>query len=53
MPEISLQRACVDAIVRKLEAAGMSQHVRVQLKLETGGDARAGNQFLEPGNTEG
>ena len=53
MSEIGLQRACVAAIVRKLEAAGVSQHMRVQLKRETGGDARTGNQFLKPGNTEG
>jgi len=43
VPEVGLQRAGIDAVVCELEAAGMSQHVRVQLKFEAGGDTRAGN----------
>ncbi len=53
VPEIGLQRAGIYAVVREFEAAGMAQHVRVDLKREPGGDARAGDQLLETGNAEG
>ena len=33
MPQVSLQRPRVDAIIRKLIAAGVAKHVRVRLDL--------------------
>ena len=51
--EIRLQRAGIDAVVCELEAAGMPQHVWMQLKFEVGDDTRAGNQLLKPRNGEG
>ena len=32
MPEVSLQRASIDAVIGELEATGVAQHVRVHWK---------------------
>ena len=37
MPEIGLDRAGIDAIVRQLKPTGVPQHVRVKLHIEAGG----------------
>ena len=34
MPQVSLQRPRIDAVIRKLVAAGVSQHVGVRLDAE-------------------
>ena len=36
MPEIGLDRAGIDALVRQLKSAGMPEHVRVKLHVEAG-----------------
>jgi hypothetical protein len=41
MPQVSLERPRVDAVIRKLVAAGVAQHVSVRLDAEIGCDRRA------------
>ena len=45
MAEIRLQGARVGALVGKLKAAGVPEHVRVRLEAELGRDAQPGHHF--------
>ena len=40
VPEVSLQRASIDAVIGELEATGVSQHVRVHWETESGCNAK-------------
>jgi len=47
VPEIVLQRAGVVAIVGQFEAAGMSEHVRMDRKWHVGGLTEALDEVME------
>ena len=53
MPEVSLQRAGVVAIVGKLEPATMSELMRMDRVLRPGGGAKAGTIFRKPAVVKG
>src|SRR4029077_5741082 len=40
VPEVSLQRASIDAVIGELEAAGVAQHVRMHWETESGCNAK-------------
>ena len=47
VPEISLQRAGIDAPIGQLVPAGVSQHMRVNWKVELGREAKPSDQLAE------
>src|SRR5262245_46103946 len=47
VPEISLQRAGIDAPIGQLVPASVSQHMRMNWKVELGRDAELGNHLTE------
>ena len=53
MAEIRLQGADVGALVGKLKAAGVSEHVRVRLEAELGRNAQPRHHLAPPGGGEG
>ena len=53
VPEIGLQRARIDAVVRQLVAARMPQHVRVNREVEAGCDAQTRHHLGKPAVVNG
>src|SRR4029077_3815137 len=47
VPEIRLQRTGVDAVIGELEAAGMSEHVRMHWKVEASRHTEPGDHLAE------
>jgi hypothetical protein len=52
VPQVGLQAAGIDALVRKRKTAGMPQHVRVNQETEASGNTQPGNQLAESGSCE-
>jgi hypothetical protein len=52
MAKVSLQRPCVVSLVGQREAAGMTQHMRVSLEAQLGGDASRLNHAGKAGRGE-
>ena len=48
MPEVRLQRPGIDAVVGKLEASGMAQHVGMRLDPELGDDGCSFDHAIKP-----
>jgi hypothetical protein len=46
VPEIALQRTGVDAIISELKAAGVPQHVRMYLEIETSSHPKPRNHLV-------
>ena len=53
MAQVGLQCPRIAALVGEGEAAGMSEHVRVSLEAQLGGDAGALDKSCEAGRAEG
>ena len=53
MPQVSLQRPRIDAVIRELVAAGVAQHVRVRLDAELGATAARSIMREKPGAEKG
>src|SRR5215467_10096688 len=47
VPEISLQRTGIDAVIGEFEAAGVPQHVRVHWETETSREAESSDHLAE------
>ena len=52
VPQVGLQAAGIDALIRKRETTGVPQHVRVHRKIELSRDAEASDQLAEAGRRE-
>ena len=52
VPEISLQRPGIDAVIGELEAACVPQHVRMHRETEIGGNAKPRDHLTKPRGRE-
>jgi len=52
VPQVGLQAAGIDALVRKREATGVPQHVGMDRETKAGHDAESGDQFAKAGGGE-